>query len=131
MPMTLVKYAGRTYLIEFGAVAAFYTLADSARPWLEGLTQNPTLHLLAVALPVVPIWLMLVVVIRFYRRVDELEKLKLLENVAIAAGVMACLTTSYALLEDAGLPKLALTWAWPTLAVCWGVATGLTSLRNQ
>jgi hypothetical protein len=79
----------------------------------------------------VPIWLMLLVVVRFYRHTDELEKLKLLENVAIAAGVTACLTTSYALLEDAGLPKLAITWAWPTLAICWAISTGVTALRNE
>ena len=129
--MALVKYAGRTYLIEFGIVAALYTLAVIARPWFTGLTQDPTLRFLAMALPVVPIWLMLVVVIRYYRPVDELETQKLLENVAIAAGVMACLTTSYAVLEDAGLPRLALTWAWPTLAICLLAAMGITRLRNQ
>ena len=129
--MALVKYAGRTCLIEFGIVAGLYTLAVIARPWFTGLTQDPTLRFLAMALPVVPIWLMLVVVIRYYRHVDELEKQKLLENVAIAAGVMACLTTSYAVLEDAGLPRLALTWAWPTLAICLLAAMGITRLRNQ
>lgn len=129
--MTLVKYAGRTYLIEFGAVAAFYTIAALARPHLLAPTQEPTLRIVAAALPIIPIWLMLGVVIRFYRRVDELEKVKLLENIAIAAGVMACLTTSYAVLENAGLPALALTWAWPTLAICWGIATGISALRNQ
>jgi O-antigen/teichoic acid export membrane protein len=129
--MTLVKYAGRNYLIEFGAVTTLYTIAVVARPWLLSLSQDRALHVFVTALPVVPIWLMLAVVVRFYRRVDELEKLKLLENIAIAAGVMACLVTSYALLEDVGLPKLALTWAWPTLAVCWACATGINAIRDQ
>ena len=129
--MTLVKYAGRTYLVEFGAVALLYSLADGGRSWLLSLSQDRAWHLFAIALPIVPIWLMLIVIVRFYHRVDELEKKKLLENVAIAAGVMACLVTSYALLEDAGLPRLAITWAWPTLAVCWGVATGISALRHQ
>lgn len=129
--MTLVKDAARTYLIEFSAVAVFYTLAVIARPYLLPIVPYAPLRLLATALPVVPIWLMLVVVIRFYRHTDELEKLKLLENIAIAAGVTACLTTSYALLEDAGLPKLAITWAWPTLAITWAVSTGVTALRNR
>lgn len=129
--MTIVKDAAKTYLLEFTAVAAFYTLAVVARPYLVPLIPDAPFRLIATMLPVAPIWLMLVVVVRFYRHVDELEKLKLLENVAIAAGVTACLTTSYALLEDAGLPKLALTWAWPTLAITWGIASGVTALRNQ
>jgi hypothetical protein len=129
--MTLVKDAARTYLVEFVAVAVFYTLAVIARPYLLPLIPYAPLRLLAIVLPVVPIWLMLVVVVRFYRHVDELERLKLLENIAISAGVAACLTTSWALLEDAGLPKLALTWAWPTLAITWAIATGVTALRNQ
>jgi hypothetical protein len=129
--VTLVKDAAKTYLIEFSAVAVFYTLAVIARPFLLPLIPFAPLRLLATVLPVVPIWLMLLVVVRFYRHVDELEKLKLLENVAIAAGVTACLTTSWALLEDAGLPKLAITWAWPTLAICWAISVGVTALRNQ
>src|SRR5579862_304866 len=111
-PMTFVKDAAKTYLVEFGTVAAFYTLAVIARPYLLPIIPYAPLRIVATVLPIVPIWLMLVVVVRFYRHTDELEKRKLLENVAIAAGVTACLTTSYALLEDAGLPKLAITWAW-------------------
>ena len=129
--MTLVKYAGRNFLIEFVAVAAFYTLAVIARPWLATVIPWPQLRLLAALFPVVPIWLMFLVVVRFYRHLDELEKLKLLENIAISSGLLACLVTSWALLGDAGLPKLALTWAWPTLVICWAVAIGVTAQQNR
>jgi hypothetical protein len=129
--MTQVKYAGRTYLIEFGIAAALYTGLILARPWLVSLTPDATLRLAAIALPIIPIWGMLLVIVRHYRRIDELQRLKLLENVAIAAGITACLVTSYSLLEDAGLPTLAITWAWPTLAVCWGATTGINELRGR
>jgi hypothetical protein len=129
--MTLVKDAAKTYLIEFTAVAVFYTVAVSARPWLLPLIPYEPFRLIVTVLPVVPIWLALLVVVRFYRHTDELEKLKILENVAIAAGVTACLTTTYALIEDTGLPKLGITWAWPTLAICWLISMGVQALRNR
>ena len=129
--MTQVKYAGRTYLIEFGIVAALYTGLVLARPYMLAMTPDVTLRLAATALPIIPIWGMLLVVMRYYRRIDELQRLRLLENVSIAAGLTACLVTSYSLLEDAGLPKLAITWAWPTLAVCWGFTTGINEIRGR
>jgi hypothetical protein len=129
--MTQVKYAGRSYIIEFGIVAALYTGLVVARPYLTAMTPDATLRMVAMALPILPIWGMLLVVVRYYRRIDELQRLRLLENVSIATGIAACLITSYALLEDAGLPKLAITWAWPTLAVCWGATTGINELRGR
>jgi hypothetical protein len=98
---------------------------------LLSMTPDATVRLAATALPIIPIWGMFLVIVRYYRRIDELQRLKLLENVAIAAGTTACLITSYSLLEDAGLPKLAITWAWPTLAVCWGATTGINEIRGR
>jgi heme/copper-type cytochrome/quinol oxidase subunit 4 len=129
--MTQVKYASRAYLVEFALVVTLYVIAVTARPYLAGLSRDANVHFAVMALPIVPIWLTLIVVVRHYLRIDERERLKLLENVSIAAGVMACLVTSYSALEDAGLPKLAITWAWPTFAACWGLATGISSLRNR
>jgi hypothetical protein len=129
--MTQVKYASRTYLLEFGVVMTLYVVTILARPWLAGLSSDANVRFAAIALPIVPIWLTLIVVVRHYLRIDERERLKLLENVSIAAGVMACLVTSYSVLEDAGLPKLAITWAWPTFAACWGLASGISALRNR
>jgi hypothetical protein len=129
--MAPVKFAGRTYLIEFTVCVALYTIFVVARPSLLALTHDQSLDFAIKVLPIIPIWLVLLVIVRHYRRIDELERLKLLENVAIAAGITACLTTSYSLLEDVGLPKLAITWAWPTLATCWGVATGISALRSR
>ncbi len=129
--MTQVKYAGRTYVVEFGIVAALYTALVLARQWLVAQTADSILRFAAMVLPILPIWGMFLVVFRHYRRIDELQRLRLLENVSIAAGIAACLVTSYSLLEDAGLPKLAITWAWPTLAVCWGLTTGISELRGR
>lgn len=131
MPMTPVKQAPARYMWEFGVSTGLYVIAIVAREQLARLTGDPVLHVAIVALPVLPIWLMLLAVVRHYYRIDELAKMTLLRNVAVSAGLMSCLVTSYALLEDAGLPALSITWAWPTLATCWAVTTAVNTWRAQ
>jgi hypothetical protein len=127
---TPVKYAGRAYLIELILTMGLYVAAVSARPWLVGHAAAPGLVLAAKVLPALPVWLTLGVVWRYYRRIDELERLKILQTLAIAFGVGSCLLVTYSFLEDAGLPPLALTWAWPTLAVSWALTSAIMSIAE-
>jgi hypothetical protein len=126
-----VKLAGRAYLIEFSLVIALYVGAVLVRPWLIAHAADSHLVLAAKLLPVLPIWLMLVAVWRHYRRIDEFARLRFLETVAIAFGVGSCAIVSYAFLVDAGLPELALTWAWPTLAASWGITSAIFSIVDR
>jgi hypothetical protein len=32
---------------------------------------------------------------------------------------------------DAGLPPLAITWAWPTLAVSWALTTAIMQIADH
>ena len=126
-----VKYAGRTYLIEFALVMALYVAAVLVRPWLMAHAATPVVATVAKVLPAMPIWLMLVAVWRHYQRIDELERHRLLVNLAIAFGVGSCAIVTYAFLVDAGLPPLAITWAWPTLAASWGLTTAIRQMAEH
>ena len=126
-----VKYAGRNYLIEFAIVMGLYVAAVLVRPWLVEHAADHALTTAAKVLPALPIWLMLVAVWRYYRRVDELERHKFLVNLAIAFGVGSCAIVTYAFLMDAGLPPLAITWAWPTLAASWGLTTAIRQMTEH
>ena len=114
-----VKDVPRNYIIEFSIVMLLYVGAVWARPWLITHAGSGALALAAKLAPIVPVWLMLVVVWRYYLRVDELQQKRLLETVAISFGVASCIMVSYAFLTDLGLPSLAITWAWPTLGATW------------
>ena len=122
-----VKTAGRAYILELGLTMGLYMLAVTARPWLIDHAANPSLVLAAKLSPVFPIWLTFLVIWRYYRRIDEFEKLKFLQTIGIAFGVGSCLIVTYSFLEDAGLPQLALSWAWPTLAVSWALTGAIMS----
>ena len=74
--MTQVKYASRTYLLEFGVVMTLYVVTILARSWLAGLSSDANVRFAAIALPIIPIWLTLIVVVRHYLRIDERERLR-------------------------------------------------------
>jgi hypothetical protein len=126
-----VKYAGRNYIVEVAVAMALYVGAILARPWLIAHAADHQLALAATLLPAVPVWLMLLVVWRYYRRIDEFERHKFLVTLAISFGIGSCLIVTYAFLMDAGLPPLAITWAWPTLAVSWALTSAIMSIANQ
>ena len=128
---TPVKYAGRNYVIECALVMGLYVAAVWARPWLAAHAPTHMLEFAAKVLPALPIWLMLGSVWRYYQRIDEFERHKFLVTLAISFGIGSCAIVTYAFLMDAGLPPVALTWAWPTLAVSWGLTAAIMQMADR
>ena len=126
-----VKYAGRNYIIEMAFDQALYVLAALARPWLIAHAPNSELKLAAAVSPAIPVWLMLIVVWRYYLRIAEFERQKFLETIAISFGVGSCLLVTYSFLTDAGLSWLDITWAWPTLAVTWLLTSAIMHVARR
>jgi len=54
-------------------------------------------------LPVAAVWLLLLTMYRHYRRIDELQRLKFLQSIALTAGVL-----------------LGFVWSWPSLQHAFG-----------
>jgi hypothetical protein len=126
-----VKYAGRDYVIEVAIVSALYAGAASIRHWLVAMAEPYGLGVAAALVPALPIWALFFVVWRYYRRIDEFEKQRFLETLAISFGVGSSLLVSYAFLADAGIPELGITWAWPTLAVFWALTAGIMHIARR
>ena len=129
-PTAPVKYSGRNYVIECAIIMGLYVAAMWARPRLVNHAPSPGVVIAAKVLPALPIWLMFVSVWRYYRRIDEFERHKFLVTLAISFGVGSCAIVTYAYLMDAGLPPLALIWAWPTLAVSWGLTSAIMHMAD-
>jgi hypothetical protein len=108
-----------------------YVAAVWIRPWLVDHAANHALATAAKILPALPIWLMVGSVWRYYERIDEFARHKLLVTLAISFGIVSCAVVTYAFLMDAGLPPLAITWAWPTLAVSWGLTTAIMNIAGH
>ena len=103
------------YLVEMLGAFLLYALVlvvsiDVGRPMPEGIERT-----LILFSPMVPVLLMVVVVVRYFRRVDEYVRLIILENWAITGGVTAIWTFTYGFLENAGLPRLSMFTVFPVM----------------
>ncbi len=129
--MTHQQRINRAYLMELGASLAVYMgLLFAAiyfgRPMPEGAARS-----LVLVSPMIGFVLMLWTIARHFNRIDEYMRLRLLENIAIAAGITAGLTFTYGFLETAGLPRISMFTVWVVLCGSTGVVQLLRKVLNR
>jgi hypothetical protein len=129
--MPPVAQAPRRYIIEFGAAMLLYVVAVKGRVYALHYFAEPALRDAILLSPIVPILLGAWAVVRFYRRVDEFHKLRLLETLAISAGVTAVFAICWEFLEDVGAPHLQVIWAWGVMGLSWLVVTAVFGWRDK
>lgn len=81
--------------------------------------------------PIIPIFFALRAFLRFFHRIDELQKRIQLEALALSFGVTCVVAFSYGLLQYAGFPTLNWTWVPACMLVFWGIGTTIATLRYQ
>lgn len=125
------KRVGKVYTREMmGSLALYAVLLVAAirwgRPMDEGLAR--TLVLLS---PMIGFCAALWAIARHFSRIDEYLRMRLLENVALAAGITAGLTFTYGFLETAGFPKLSMFTVWCVLCGATGVVQIVRKLLDK
>ena len=81
--------------------------------------------------PMIPIFFALRAFLRFFQRIDELQRRIQLEALALSFGVTCIVTFSYGLLEYAGFPAISWIWIPPFMIALWSVGTTIASQRYQ
>jgi|SRR5579859_1020471 len=84
-----------------------------------------------VLTPIIPIFFALWAFLRFFHRIDELQRRIQLEALALSFGVTCVVTFSYGLLEYAGFPALNWTWVPVFMMSFWSIGTAISSRRYQ
>ena len=109
----------RRYLVEFLGSMLAYALILVASIWL--LKSNPeAAWRIPVALaPMVPAVFVMASVLRFVRRMDELQQRMQLEALAFSFCGTALATFAYGFLQGIGFPMLNWTLVWPVMASFW------------
>ena len=79
--------------------------------------------------PMIPIFFALRAFLRFFHRIDELQKRIQLEAFALSFGATCVVTFSYGLLEYAGFPALNWTFVPSFMIALWGIGSVITTLR--
>ncbi|PQO90287.1 hypothetical protein C5614_28090 [Massilia phosphatilytica] len=115
------KRVARAYRIELWTAIAVYVVLLTAsirygRPMEDGLLR--TVVLLA---PMIGFALMIRAIARHVARIDEYQRLRMLEGVALAFAITGAVTFSYGFLETAGFPKLSMFSVWIVMGASWGL----------
>jgi hypothetical protein len=121
----------RTYLKEFAVAMLAYLLVLPAS--IVAIQHHPHVWWrLPVALaPILPLLLLLRAIVRFFRRLDELQRRIQLDALAFAFAGSALLTFTYGLLENVGFPRLSYGYVWSVMGVLWGIGTAVAKRRYR
>lgn len=122
--------SSRRYFVEFGgAMLGYVVLLPSAILLIRRL---PEWRLGLALLPVAPLALGLMAVLRFLRRMDEFNRQLQLEAIGFAFGGGVMATMTYGLLEAlAGLPRISWTWVPVVFLSLYGLGTGVARWRYR
>jgi hypothetical protein len=109
------------YMIEMLAAFLFYAVVlvisiDVGRPMRAGLERA----LIEVS-PMVPVLVVIAVIARHFRRLDEYCRLRALESMAISFAVTAGWTFTYGFLENSGFPRLSMFTVWEVMGPVWAL----------
>jgi len=114
------KRIAKIYFRELFAALVLYTIIlmvaiRFGRPMAPGVLRTAVL-----LSPMIGFGAAIWAIVRQIQRADEYIRMRLLENVSLAAAITAGLTFSYGFLETAGYPKLSMFTVWCVLCLSVG-----------
>lgn len=119
------------YFVELAVIFVLYCilLALSIR-WLSVHADSPWRVPVAL-IPMLPSLLIVVAVMRYLRRVDELQRQIQLEALGFAFAGTALITFAYGFLEGVGFPRLSAFIIWPVMATLWMIGGIISRWRYR
>jgi hypothetical protein len=125
------KQVARTYRTElFVAIAVYIVLLFGSirigRPMPEGLART-----LVLVSPMIGFGLMIRSIVRHVARVDEYIRVRLLENIALAAAITGAVSFTYGFLETVGYPKQSMFGVWIVMGASFGVVNLARAWRER
>ena len=125
--------AAKQYTWRMATAAALYTITVIGVNLIDdGLDLSQALRITLSLLPVIPAIGMLVAMIAFYRRMDEVQQRLISESTIISALIVGFASFTWGFLEGAmTLPTISLIWVLPALIAVQGLAMPVVRLRLQ
>ena len=125
------KRVTKAYLRELFAALALYTVLLFAaihygRPMPEGVLRT-----LVLVSPMVGFGAAIRAIARHLARIDEYQRQRILETIALAAAITAGLTFTYGFLETAGFPRLSMFVVWCVLCGATGLVGCVRKLADR
>ncbi len=106
------KRVARAYFVELMTALVVYTVLLFAAIRFGRPMQEGWLRTLVLVTPMIGFGMMIRTIVRHVARIDEYQRMRMLENLAIATAITGAVTFTYGFLETAGFPKLSAFYVW-------------------
>jgi hypothetical protein len=113
------RKARTAYLRElFGSIAIYIALLVPSITYGPAMETGP-LKTAVLTSPMIGFALMIWAIARQVGRMDEYQRIVMLETFALAAALTAAVTFTYGFMENAGYPRLSMFYVWGVMGFSW------------
>lgn len=117
------------YVVELtAAILAYAVVLIGSITFLNNNPGHPARIAIALT-PMLPALLVPIVVVRFLRRLDEMQRRIQIEAMGIGFALTAVITFGYGFLETVGFPPLGGFVVWPIMSVTWMIGRWIAGRR--
>jgi hypothetical protein len=121
------KQVARAYKVELWSAVAVYAVLLFGSISISRRLDEGALRTIVLVIPMIGFGLMIRAIARHVARIDEYQRQRLLETLALAFAITGGVTFTYGFLETAGFPRLSMFTVWIIMGSSWGA---VSCLRN-
>jgi hypothetical protein len=119
------KQVARAYKTELWTAVAVYAVLLFASISLGRRMEAGALRTVVMVVPMIGFGLMIRAIARHVSRIDEYQRQRLLETIALSAAITGAVTFTYGFLETAGFPRLSMFTVWIIMGGSWAAVSGM------
>ena len=112
------------------AIVVYVVLLFGAIRLARPMDPSAARTLLLVS-PMIGFALMIRAIVRHVARIDEYQRLRMLESFSIAMAITGAVTFTYGFLETAGFPRQSMFAVWIVMGVSWGLVGCVRNLLDR
>ena len=120
----------RLFVYSLEAFVITFIISFISATFLSDYPSNPAKVIVSLA-PVVPGVFMIIFLLQYFSKIDELQQRIQLIAIGFSAGTTGLLTFFYGFLENAGFRPVSLMWVFPLMLMLWGVGLAFVSRRYK
>jgi hypothetical protein len=119
------KLLARTYKTELWTAVAVYAVLLFGSIYVGRRMDAGVLRTVVMVIPMIGFGLMIRAIARHVARIDEYQRQRLLETIALSAAITGAATFTYGFLETAGFPRLSMFSVWIIMGASWALVSGM------
>jgi hypothetical protein len=119
------KQVARAYKTELWTAVAIYAVLLFGSITIGRRMEEGVLRTVVMVIPMIGFGLMIRAIARHVARIDEYQRQRLLETIALSAAITGAVTFTYGFLETAGFPRLSMFTVWVIMGSSWAAVSGM------